>query len=129
MLVTNRPDPGTTPVVPGFGRFVAVSVYSESVTVAVFLLALGATARITRFINADYLFRGVRAWAIRWTGDPDHDLPYLLRCPWCASIWVAAGVSTLAWFYGNTAPFVIVCTALSVSYIYSAIGPVFDPDD
>ena len=99
----------------------------------VFLLTLGAVARVTRFVNADYLFRGVRDWAVMRTQDndgqlhPERDFPYLLTCPWCASIWIAGGAYTLAWFYGHTPAFTIVTAALSASYIYAVLVPLLDP--
>jgi hypothetical protein len=98
------------------------------VTVTAFLLALGATARIVRFVNADYLFRGVRAGAIKRWG-PDHDIPYLLTCGWCASIWIAGAVYTVAWFYGHTPAYLIATGALSASWIYAVVAGWLDPTE
>lgn len=121
---------------PGFSLFSGLVAYPEYViSVAVFLLSLGATARITRFINRDYLFRHGREWALRITAakdgelNPDHDLPYLLTCPWCASIWVAGGTFTVGYFYGHCAAFWIVAAALTASYLHGVTSPVLDPPE
>lgn len=67
----------------------------------------GAAYRLTRLLTRDALTEQWRAQLVerglargghehRWgpdiaqTGGP---LPYLAHCPWCASIWVAAGVA------------------------------------
>lgn len=98
-------------------------------TVAVFLLALGATARITRFINADALAGPLRAAATRIAGDEDRGVAYLVRCPWCASMWVAGGVYAAAYFYGHTAGFLIATAALSASFLIGLAADVLDPPD
>lgn len=97
-------------------------------TVAAFLLALGATARLTRLITADYLTRGIRFWAVRRWG-PDHDIPYLLTCAWCSGLWIAGAVCTIAWFYGHTAPYLIATSALTVSWLYATIAGWVDPTE
>lgn len=94
-------------------------------TIAIFLLALGATARITRFINADYLARHLRAGIIRRLG-PDHDLAYGITCAWCLSIWVAGGVMTIAWFYGSHPGFIIPTAALTASYLIGLATSILD---
>lgn len=61
---------------------------------AVALFGFGIVARVTRFLNSDYLFEPVRDWLERKTGAGK--LYYLVTCPWCASIWVAAPVAAIA---------------------------------
>lgn len=93
-----------------------------------FLLALGATARITRFVTRDHLARHLRAWALRhW--DEDHDIPTFVRCGWCVSVWAAAAVFTVAYFYGDTAAFQWITGALSASYLYGIVSSVLDSPD
>lgn len=94
-------------------------------TIAIFLLALGATARITRLITSDYIARHARAWVIRRLG-PDHDLAYLVTCPWCLSVWLAGGVMALAWFYGSHAGFIIPAAALTASYLIGIAASILD---
>jgi len=55
------------------------------------LLGYFVTARVTRFITADYLAADFRAWIFRRFGDGK--LYYLVTCAWCTSIWVALPVS------------------------------------
>lgn len=91
-----------------------------------FLLSLGATARVTRFITRDYLSRHLRIWVLkRW--DEEHDIPTLLRCPWCFSVWAAAGVFSVAYFYGHTAAFMWITGALSAAYVYGLVSSLLDP--
>lgn len=98
-----------------------------------FLLALGATARITKFVNEDVLFAPVRALAVRYSrhsGDQDKGIAYLLRCPWCVSVWIAAGVFGTAELWGHTAGFRIAAGALTASYLYAGlIRPLLADDD
>jgi hypothetical protein len=89
------------------------------VTVTVFLLALGATARLTMLLTDDYIARNIRAWFIRRFG-PEHDLAYLVTCPWCFGMWVAAAVLPLAWFYGDRLWFIIPALVLTVSWLVGA---------
>lgn len=94
-------------------------------TLGIFLLCLGATARITRLITDDRLTSPVRARAIRRYG-PDHPLPYWLSCPWCASPYIAATAYTLGWFYGHTPVFVIATAALTASYLIGTASTHLD---
>lgn len=55
------------------------------------ILGYFIVARVTRFLNADYLAADIRAWVMRRFGDGK--LYYLVTCPWCASIYVALPVS------------------------------------
>lgn len=92
-----------------------------------FLLALGMTARLTRLINRDYITRQLRVWAIN-RFDEDHDIPYLLACAWCASVWIAGGVFTVAWFYGEHAGFQIPALALTASWLYATVATYTEAD-
>lgn len=55
------------------------------------LLGFAIVARVTRFLNSDYLAADLRAWTFRRFGEGK--IYYLVECPWCASIWVALPVS------------------------------------
>lgn len=79
------------------------------------LLCAGSVVRLTRLVTEDVLFQPFRRFVIRHrpapptpkAGDlpgqdqaPDEDwLVYLVHCRWCASIWIAAGVAPLLWFW------------------------------
>lgn len=94
-------------------------------TITLFLLALGATARTVRFINSDYITRGIRAYFIRHLGE-EHDIPYLLTCPWCLSPYIGAGIFTTAWFYGTHPGFIIPAMVLSASWIIGIAAGILD---
>jgi hypothetical protein len=55
------------------------------------LLGFSIVARVTRFLNSDYLAADFRAWVYRRFGDGK--VFYLVTCPWCASIWIALPVA------------------------------------
>lgn len=55
------------------------------------LLGFAIVARVTRFLNSDYLAADLRAGVMRRFGDGK--LYYLTTCPWCASIWFALPVA------------------------------------
>lgn len=108
--------------------------------IAVYALA---TARLTRLIVADKLTEPVRGalirqayrWAEPWTtkgktpADRNKDLrlamssapmpmlAYLVTCPWCVSIYVAAGVAPLAWLWGTRPWLAIPALVLAFSHI------------
>lgn len=48
-------------------------------------------ARVTRFLNSDYLAADFRMWVKVRFGDGK--IYYLVTCPWCASIWVALPIA------------------------------------
>ncbi|WP_336048969.1 hypothetical protein [Streptomyces sp. CA2R101] len=81
-----------------------------------FLLSLGATCRITRFLTKDSLAAGFRSWVAGRFGD-DSRPAYLVSCSWCSSIWVASAMAPLAHWTGGTTGFQITATALSLSYL------------
>lgn len=57
-------------------------------------LTIGALAvhRLTRLVTEDEVARPLRE---RLSGDGTTRLAYFLTCPWCVSIWVAAGWAAL----------------------------------
>ena len=91
-----------------------------------------AVARVTRLIVADKLTEGPRerladaAWRRRyadfWThakadNAPEPLLAYLITCPWCASIYVAAVAAPLAYFWGTSPWLLVPALALAFSYV------------
>jgi hypothetical protein len=81
-----------------------------------FLLSLGATCRITRFVTKDALAACFRSWVADRFGD-DSKPSYLVSCSWCTSIWVAASMTILTQVTGQTVWLQIITTALSLSYL------------
>lgn len=96
-------------------------------TVSVFLLALGLTLRVTRFLNSDVLAQPFRDWVDRRFGDASK-IAYLIACPWCASIYVAAAVMTIAYLYGETPAFIITAAAATASYVTGLVSINLDDD-
>lgn len=90
-------------------------------TLAIFLLTLGASARLVRLVTDDYITRHVRAFFIRRYG-PDNDLAYLLGCPWCVSIYICGGMFSAAWFWGWHPAYLIVTAALTASYLIGTVA-------
>ena len=97
-------------------------------SVFVFLITLGLVARVTRLVNRDYITRHFRAFVYRHT-KPDSDLDYGISCPWCASIWIAGVLFTVAYFYGHTAAYVIVAAAFTASHLVGLTATWFDPTE
>ena len=94
-------------------------------TVTTALLAVGAVARITRFLNSDTLFDPIRNRIDLRCGQ-DSYISYLLACAWCASIWVSALVTTAAFAFGDSAWFQAPAFALSASYLYGLLAQHLD---
>lgn len=90
-------------------------------SITIFLLTLGAAARLTRLVTDDYITRHIRAFFIRRLG-PDNDLSYLVTCPWCMSMYIGGGMFTLAWFYGWHPTFIIATAALTASYLIGTVA-------
>ncbi|MGB3358140.1 MAG: hypothetical protein WA972_21115 [Rhodococcus qingshengii] len=97
-------------------------------TLAIFLLTLGASARLVRLVTDDYITRHVRAFFIRRYG-PDNDLAYLLGCPWCVSIYICGGMFSASWFYGEHPGFIIPAMALTASYLIGLAASNLDPTE
>lgn len=81
----------------------------------VVVLAIGATARITRFLVRDQLAAPARSAVAARFGDRSM-VAYLSRCDWCVSIWVALLVTLAASLFGDTPWFWVPALWLSVAY-------------
>lgn len=75
-----------------------------------------AVARLTRLVTSDYLLAGPRARLIRRLGT-ESKLSYLLTCPWCMSMWVAAPVVLTAYWHGTSPWYLIPAGALAASHV------------
>lgn len=94
-------------------------------TLAVFLLALGATASLTRLVTDDQLTLPFRVWLIGKLG-PEHPVAYAVGCPFCLSMWIAPGVCAAGWFYGGTAAFQIAAAGLTIRWIVGHVASFLD---
>ncbi|MGW0754052.1 hypothetical protein [Streptomyces sp. NPDC002587] len=81
-----------------------------------FLLALGATCRMTRFLTKDTLAAAFRSRLADRFGD-ESLAAYLVSCGWCASVWLAAATTVYAFALAGTLWFQVPTTALSLSYL------------
>ena len=73
------------------------------------VLGILAVARITRLLVDDQLTIKYRQWVVRKYG-AESMASYLVHCPWCTSIWVAAPVMPVATFF----PYVWVIALLAI---------------
>lgn len=90
------------------------------------ILGYFIVARVTRFLNADYLAADIRAETMRRFGDGK--IYYLITCAWCASIWVALPVSVIVvlsfapgWFTIWGAIFAIGGLWAGYSYVHGIV--------
>lgn len=108
-----------------------------AITLLVFALAV---ARVTRFITADKLSEGWRdkltdwGWR-RWRANvpvharamADEPLPvYLLTCPWCASIYVAAPAAVIWWLWGDSSYAFVPALWLAFSQFTGLLAKIGD---
>jgi hypothetical protein len=94
-----------------------------------------AVARVTRLLVEDRITDAPRGWLVQrlWTralggngalaaraaldgAEPPLSV-YLLSCPWCASIYVAAVAAPLAYFWGSSPWLFVPALALAFSYV------------
>jgi hypothetical protein len=80
------------------------------------VLALGAVLRVTRFLNADVLAEPLRSAVERKWGD-DSKPAYLMTCPWCASIWVAAAIVPVAYLAAGLTVWHVIASILTISWL------------
>lgn len=78
--------------------------------ILIVLLAVFATARMTRAIVDDKITEPVRLWIANHLRQPEFDetgrvqtregsrLTYLVFCTWCTGFWVGLLIAALAWF-------------------------------
>lgn len=91
-------------------------------TVFLLLLTTVAVARATRLVVVDKIFEPFRTWLVSKAG-AEAWVTYLLHCPYCLSMWVAAVAVPIVWFTAGasdtlhlTAWVGIPVTWLAVSY-------------
>lgn len=87
------------------------------------ILTVLAIARVTRLITRDALFDTPRTAAAQWLVGSgrarslrDH-LAYLILCPWCMSIYVAAAAAYAYAQWHATMPYMTVVLALAASHV------------
>lgn len=85
------------------------------------IIALG-TARATRLVTSDTITEAPRRRLTLWTDDGPlrPGLFYFITCPWCVSIWLAAALVTLAYFW--PLPVAFACAILTASLVAGLVG-------
>lgn len=76
------------------------------------LLAVLATARLTRLVTDDRITEAPRVWVAR-RGEM---IGYLVYCPWCVSIYTGAAVAASWWAWGGQSWHTALMLALSASH-------------
>lgn len=71
-----------------------------AVIVISLIVATLAVARLTRLLVDDRITVRYRQWVVKRWGE-DSMPSYLVHCPWCTSIWVAAAVMPIAALWPN----------------------------
>jgi hypothetical protein len=97
------------------------------------LLAIGATARLTRLVNEDAITQPIRSWFFRRDPAAEDMEPeeigrwaYFITCPWCVSIWVGALVAYLAVWWGDNRVIVTGLLALTCSVVTGLVAGLVD---
>lgn len=94
-------------------------------SITIFLLALGLTARVTRFVTDDIAGGPIRALVIRLFGEGSKAHVWV-TCPWCAGLWFAAAAVLTGWFYGDTDAWQLIALIASVSWLYAILATWLD---
>lgn len=98
--------------------------------------AFAATARLTRLFGRDTLTYPIRDFlAAKATPQNDDDKPpavwswlnELIGCPWCLSIWIAAGAAPAAILYGDHLAYQIPAALLTISWLTGLAATHLDP--
>lgn len=77
------------------------------------LLAILATARLTRLVTEDAVLDVPRAWMQRKGGA----LAYFVQCPWCVSIWLGGGVAAATYNWPQYAFVQVGLLGLAASHV------------
>lgn len=84
-----------------------------------FVVYAMAVARLTKLINSDRILKTPRDRLIKRL--PEGSIwAYFAVCPWCVSIWIAAVVAPLTWWWGGLqvdgVPWGVAVPALALAY-------------
>lgn len=78
-----------------------------------------AVARVTRLIVDDKISLPLRRWVLAKSGE-DGWFFYLVSCPWCMGVWVAAVMTSLTYLF-NHPMWLATLTFLAVAQLASTI--------
>ena len=88
----------------------------DAVTLIALILAV---ARVTRLIVDDKIGLPFRQWVLRKSGE-DGWFFYLVSCPWCMGVWVAAAMTTTTYLW-HSSIWATVLTLFAVAQVASTI--------
>ena len=91
--------------------------------IVVLVLTTLAAARVTRVIVVDKIGQPLRAAVVRWRGESSA-LAYLVHCPWCMGLWVAAALVAAVWWPAQLADRFGVTTWIMLPVTALAIAPL-----
>lgn len=101
------------------------------------LLAVGATARITRLVGRDTITFFFRDWLAAQVEDAKEKssktkvsmkeriftfVEDMVACPWCLSVLVSVPVAVAAWIVGDTWWFLVPALALTASQVTGLVS-------
>lgn len=92
--------------------------------VLLLMLAVLATARLTRLVNADSITAPVRAWWLARVG-PRSTAAEFMTCPWCVGFWAALlviGTGLLALHTGALWWWAAPAAVLATSYLVGLLA-------
>lgn len=102
-----------------------------TISLATFLVSLGAVLRLNRLLIDDTIAQPIRNWFFELAKSENTEkagigvwFSELLSCPWCLGFWLASATTTLAWVSAGAAWFFLPALALSISWL-AAIGYMF----
>jgi Protein of unknown function (DUF1360) len=89
------------------------------------VIAVLATARITRLITRDSITQPIRTAAVNRVGI-DSRIAELIQCDWCTGMWASAAVMGAAWAWGEhwwvQVPLLILAAAHVVGWLATREG-------
>lgn len=83
------------------------------------IVLIFAVARVTRLIVDDKISLPLRQWVLSKSGE-DGWFFYLVNCPWCVGVWIAAGMTTVTYLW-HSSIWATVLTFLAVAQVASTI--------
>lgn len=85
-----------------------------------------ATARLSGLVVADEITRLPREWFLAHLDDtkPAQFVASLVTCQWCSSVWLAAVVAPVAWFWGWSPWLLVPAIALAFSEVAGLLSGI-----
>lgn len=85
-----------------------------------------ALARVTRLITADFIFDTPRRWV---QAHAPWRIAYLLRCPWCLSVWLAPGFALTVVLWWHVVWVQVALGSLAGAHLTGLLALLDPPED